>query len=263
MDSLRLFIFAVVVGIPLFVFGLIPVVGETVVPVLTAVFGGWVLALELTGVPFERRGLRLVQRRQVLRRQRPLALGFGVATFVCFLIPLGAVLVMPAAVAGATLMTRRVYGLPTSADDRRRRTIGGCGSDWGAWSSSRATSPSRTSTPSSTRRTRPCSAAAGWTARSTGAAGRPSSTSAGACAPRHLGAGLPDGEAVATTAGNLPARWVIHTVGPVYSAARDQTADAAGVLHQLARGGRLARGARRWPSRSSRPARTAGPSTTP
>jgi O-acetyl-ADP-ribose deacetylase (regulator of RNase III) len=28
--------------------------------------------------------------------------------------------------------------------------------------------------------------------------------------------GLPTGEAVATTAGALPARWVIHTVGPVY-----------------------------------------------
>ena len=98
-----------------FLTGLIPVVGQTVVPVLTAIFSGWVLSLELSGVPFERRGLRLVQRRQMLRRNRPLALGFGVATFVCFLIPLGAVLVMPAAVAGATLMTRRVYGLPTTA----------------------------------------------------------------------------------------------------------------------------------------------------
>lgn len=29
--------------------------------------------------------------------------------------------------------------------------------------------------------------------------------------------GLPTGRAVATTAGNLPARWVIHTVGPIYS----------------------------------------------
>ncbi|MCI3950487.1 MAG: macro protein [Acidimicrobiales bacterium] len=28
--------------------------------------------------------------------------------------------------------------------------------------------------------------------------------------------GLPTGRAVATTAGRLPARWVIHTVGPVY-----------------------------------------------
>ncbi|MFC7326426.1 O-acetyl-ADP-ribose deacetylase [Marinactinospora rubrisoli] len=36
------------------------------------------------------------------------------------------------------------------------------------------------------------------------------------------GRGLPTGQAVATTAGRLPARWVIHTVGPVYSAAQDR-----------------------------------------
>jgi O-acetyl-ADP-ribose deacetylase (regulator of RNase III) len=33
--------------------------------------------------------------------------------------------------------------------------------------------------------------------------------------------GLPVGEAVATTAGELPARWVIHTVGPIYRRERD------------------------------------------
>ena len=33
--------------------------------------------------------------------------------------------------------------------------------------------------------------------------------------------GLPTGQAVATTAGDLPARWVIHTVGPVYSRHED------------------------------------------
>lgn len=33
--------------------------------------------------------------------------------------------------------------------------------------------------------------------------------------------GLPTGEAIATTAGDLPARWVIHTVGPVYSSDAD------------------------------------------
>jgi len=35
--------------------------------------------------------------------------------------------------------------------------------------------------------------------------------------------GLPTGHAVATTAGNLAARWVIHTVGPVYSAREDRS----------------------------------------
>jgi CysZ protein len=37
-----------------------------------------------------------------------MALGFGAATFVSFLIPLGAIVVMPAAVAGATLLSRRI-----------------------------------------------------------------------------------------------------------------------------------------------------------
>ncbi len=39
----------------------------------------------------------------------------------------------------------------------------------------------------------------------------------------HYGGGLPTGQAVATTAGLLPARWVIHTVGPVHSAAEDRS----------------------------------------
>jgi O-acetyl-ADP-ribose deacetylase (regulator of RNase III) len=35
--------------------------------------------------------------------------------------------------------------------------------------------------------------------------------------------GLPTGEAVATTAGRLPARWVIHTVGPTYAKTKDKS----------------------------------------
>jgi O-acetyl-ADP-ribose deacetylase (regulator of RNase III) len=41
-----------------------------------------------------------------------------------------------------------------------------------------------------------------------------------------LGEGLPAGQAVATTAGDLPARWVVHTVGPVWT----ETEDRSGVL---------------------------------
>ncbi|MET9009558.1 O-acetyl-ADP-ribose deacetylase [Streptomyces olivaceoviridis] len=37
------------------------------------------------------------------------------------------------------------------------------------------------------------------------------------------GKGLPTGRAVATTAGELDARWVIHTVGPVWSATEDRS----------------------------------------
>jgi O-acetyl-ADP-ribose deacetylase len=34
---------------------------------------------------------------------------------------------------------------------------------------------------------------------------------------------LPRGEAVATTAGRLPARWVVHTAGPIWSASEDRS----------------------------------------
>jgi CysZ protein len=107
-ESVRLLAFSAVVGLLLFVAGFLPAVGQTVVPAIGALVGGWALALELTAVPFARRGMRLRQRRQVLRQHRWMALGFGTAVFACFLIPLGAIIVMPAAVAGATLMTRRV-----------------------------------------------------------------------------------------------------------------------------------------------------------
>lgn len=39
----------------------------------------------------------------------------------------------------------------------------------------------------------------------------------------HYGKGLPTGKAVATTAGDLDARWVIHTVGPRHSHEEDRS----------------------------------------
>jgi O-acetyl-ADP-ribose deacetylase (regulator of RNase III) len=40
---------------------------------------------------------------------------------------------------------------------------------------------------------------------------------------RALQGGLPTGQAVFTTAGELPARWVVHTVGPVYAKRDDRS----------------------------------------
>jgi CysZ protein len=111
-EGVRLLVFSVVVGVIVFLVGLIPVVGQVVGPVAGALVGGWGLAVELTGIPFARRGVRLRDRRRVLRRHRWLAMGFGVSVFLCFFVPLGAVIVMPAAVAGATLLTRYVHGQP-------------------------------------------------------------------------------------------------------------------------------------------------------
>jgi O-acetyl-ADP-ribose deacetylase (regulator of RNase III) len=47
--------------------------------------------------------------------------------------------------------------------------------------------------------------------------------------------GLPTGDAVATTAGDLPATWVIHTVGPVWSAVEDRSALLASAYRESLR----------------------------
>lgn len=109
-DGLRMLVPTLLVAIPLFAVGIIPVVGQVLSPILGAFFGGWFLAVELVGTAFDARGKTLRERRATLRSLRPMTLGFGLATYLLFLVPLGAVIAMPAAVAGATLLARRELG---------------------------------------------------------------------------------------------------------------------------------------------------------
>ncbi|WP_329522291.1 EI24 domain-containing protein [Spirillospora sp. NBC_01491] len=105
-DALILGAVAVLFAVVFFACGFLPVVGQTVVPVVAACVSGYFLTSELTAIALERRGLLRRDRFALLKRHRALAVGFGAATFVVFLIPLGAVLAMPGAVAGATLLAR-------------------------------------------------------------------------------------------------------------------------------------------------------------
>ncbi|MGC2998491.1 O-acetyl-ADP-ribose deacetylase [Streptomyces sp. G35A] len=76
------------------------------------------------------------------------------------------------------------------------------------------------------------------------------------------GKGLPTGQAVATTAGDLDARWVIHTVGPVYSPDEDRSGLLASCYRECLRvaadlGARtvafpaISTGVYRWPMRDA------------
>lgn len=96
----------------MFLIGLIPVVGSTVAAVLGFLLTARLLARELTSRAFEAHGLPLAARRQLLSSRRWRVLGFGVATQACFLVPLGAIAVMPAAVAGATMLARELEQSP-------------------------------------------------------------------------------------------------------------------------------------------------------
>jgi len=110
-QALALIAISAPVSALLFLAGFIPAVGQTVVPVVSAMFGGWMLTIELVGAPFERRGrLRLSERRSAMRRGRFRVLGFAVPTFLLMAVPFASVAVFPIATAGGTLLARQLLG---------------------------------------------------------------------------------------------------------------------------------------------------------
>ncbi|WP_175409138.1 EI24 domain-containing protein [Streptomyces sp. TRM64462] len=113
-DSLRILLRVVFYGILLFALGFLPVVGQTVVPVIGVCVSGFFLTEELTAVALQRRRVDLKKRLELLRGRRLLVLGFGVPLTLAYLVPFVAVFLMPGAVAGATLMARE---LAPDADD--------------------------------------------------------------------------------------------------------------------------------------------------
>lgn len=114
-DGIRMLLPTVGIALLLFPLGFIPLVGQVLVPALGVLFGAWFITVELTGLAFDARGRTLRERRRSLGSRRAMTVGFGVGVYLLFLVPFGAVLVMPAAVAGATLLTRRVLNEPIAA----------------------------------------------------------------------------------------------------------------------------------------------------
>jgi len=112
-DGIRLLLASLGVGLLVLLLGLVPVAGAVLAAVVGAVLGGRLLAVELTGTAFDVRGWTLADRRAALRAHRGRSLGFGVAAYLLFLIPFGAVVAMPAAVGGAVVLSRAaVAGRP-------------------------------------------------------------------------------------------------------------------------------------------------------
>jgi CysZ protein len=113
-QALALISVAILGALVLFGTGFLPVIGQTVAPVLSAIFGGWMLGIELVGAPFERRGmLRLSDRRAAMRVRRFRVLGFAVPTFLLLAIPFVGIVVFPVATAGGTILARQLLSEPT------------------------------------------------------------------------------------------------------------------------------------------------------
>lgn len=82
-------------------------------PLLWLLFTAWMLALQYSDYPLSNHGVDFTAQRPLLKQQRNRLFGFGAATAVCTLIPIVNFIIMPAAVAGATLLWTET-NLPTA-----------------------------------------------------------------------------------------------------------------------------------------------------
>lgn len=125
-QSVGLVLTAAVGALVFFGVGFVPVLGQVVAAVGGALFGGWMLAIELVGSPLERRAvLMLRDRRRTLARRRWRSLGLGVPSFLLLSIPFVAVVVFPVATAAGTLLARQLLDEPTDLSDPRARQVTG------------------------------------------------------------------------------------------------------------------------------------------
>lgn len=105
-EGARLLLLTAPLSLGLFLLGLIPAVGTVASWTLGILLGGWFVTLEFTAFAFERRGMVLRDRRRILGARRARTLGFGAMAFVMSAVPPLAVLTMPSAVAGGTILAR-------------------------------------------------------------------------------------------------------------------------------------------------------------
>ncbi|WP_298865979.1 EI24 domain-containing protein [uncultured Microbacterium sp.] len=109
-ESIRLVLRGILVALIALILGFIPLVGAPLATVISLLLTGRLLARELTGRALNARDIDSRTRSRMLASRRSRMLGFGVAAQLCFMVPLGAVIIMPTAVAGSTLLARDLLG---------------------------------------------------------------------------------------------------------------------------------------------------------
>jgi CysZ protein len=115
-SELRKLAYIVLRGIPVLVLFLIPGL-NLAAPFVWILFGAWMLAISYVDYPMGNHGLSFPEQRRRLGQHRYLAFGFGAAAMGALAIPLVNFLVIPAAVAGATILwIERLQGPAAAAN---------------------------------------------------------------------------------------------------------------------------------------------------
>jgi len=103
LSQLRKLVYILLWSVGLLLISLIPVI-NFVAPFLWVIFGSWLLSLEYLDYPMGNHELDFKHEKQILAARKGLALGFGGSVMALTSIPLLNFIVMPVAVAGATIL---------------------------------------------------------------------------------------------------------------------------------------------------------------
>lgn len=83
---------------------LVPVVGQTVAPILWFVFNAWMMAIQYCDYPFDNHKIDFMTMRRALGQKRKLNLSFGATVALCSSLPFINLLIIPVAICGATAL---------------------------------------------------------------------------------------------------------------------------------------------------------------
>ncbi|OIT26123.1 sulfate transporter CysZ [Glaesserella parasuis] len=95
--------------IALFLLGFIPVLGQTIIPILTFIFGAWLIAIQYCDYPFDNHKIQFQRMRNALAQYRTMNFTFGALVSIFTMLPFINLVVMPVAVCGATAMWVNEY----------------------------------------------------------------------------------------------------------------------------------------------------------
>ncbi|MEE9524174.1 MAG: sulfate transporter CysZ [Thermodesulfovibrionales bacterium] len=103
LNELRKIMYYVIFSALILILAFVPV-GNIVFPFIWLVFSSWMLVLEYLSYPMENRGMKFRQVRKEAGKKPLMSIGFGLAVMCSTMLPLINFVIMPAAVAGATIM---------------------------------------------------------------------------------------------------------------------------------------------------------------
>lgn len=108
----------------LFLLSFIPVIGQTIIPVLTFLFTFWMMAIQYCDYPFDNHKISFGIMKNALGERRIQSLTFGALITLCTALPIVNLVVIPVAVCGATIMWVENYRSQLKFDMNFDRTSG-------------------------------------------------------------------------------------------------------------------------------------------